>query len=95
MARITTDELLGYRFDVKVTDEQVIADDGMPVFNGTGEPKLAKAWRFVYSRQQPDGTSHVVISQPFGDEERKKLVEFLTGGVVPVSAIDLPPGIEL
>ena len=92
MARVTTDELHNYRMDVTEGERQVV-DNGMPVINGTGEPKTETIWLLVYSMAQPDGTVHVVKAPALTDEQRRKLVQALSGGIH--VATHLPPGIEL
>lgn len=93
MPRTTTDILDGYGMDIQVGKRQVM-DDGMPVFLGTGEPKMEDTWRFVFTATKQDGEQHVVIGPVFVDEGRKLLVEALTG-VMPVTTIDLPAGVTI
>jgi len=93
MPRITIDKLAGYRFDVRVAERQV-TDNGMPIFNGSGEPKMETVWCFVYTLMQQDGTTHIVEPAPLTDEERKTIIQALTGGVVPASSIELPHGVD-
>jgi hypothetical protein len=81
MGRVVLEELQGYRMDLQVGERQVHAE-GMPIFNGSGEPKMEPIWVFSYSAPQPDGGMHTVISPPISDEGRQKLIEALTGGVV-------------
>lgn len=94
MPRLTIDRLVGYRFDVRVAERQV-HDQGMPVFNGSGQPKMETVWQFVWALTSADGTTHIVEPQPMNDEERKTVVQALTGGVQPATLIDLPPGVDL
>ena len=94
MPRLTIDELAGYKFDIG-TAEQQVTDNGMPVFNGTGAPKMETVWMFTFTGVQPDGSMHIVRITGINDEARKRVVEALTGGVRPASAIDLPPGVTI
>ena len=80
MARVTTDELVGYAMTI-VQGEEAVVDNGMPVFNGTGEPKTQRVWGFVFVAVQPDGTEHRVLGPHFAEAERAKIVQALTGGV--------------
>ncbi len=87
MGRITTDELQGYAFNVLTGEEQVY-DDGMPVFNGSGEPKMRTVWRFRFAAPTPDGGMHVVITPSMDVEAKNKLVQALTHGIIPASSLD-------
>jgi len=93
MPRVTTDELVGYKFDVMAGERQVV-DNGMPVFNGSGEPKVEATWVFQYTGIGPSGDVHRVITPPMNKVDRDKLVAALTG-VMPVSSIDLPAGVTV
>jgi len=89
--RITVDELQGYEMQILVGERQAV-DGGMPVFNGSGEPKMEPIWVFVFSLKEP-GVQHVVkftITAAGKDD----VVRALTG-VVPASTLHLPAGLEL
>ena len=92
MPRNVTEELVGYSMNVQTGERQVV-QDGMPVFNGTGEPKTEPLWLMQFIGRSPMGDQHLVQFAMTKDG-KDALVRALTG-VQPASAIDLPAGIEL
>jgi len=93
MPRMITEDLVGYKLDLMQGERQV-HDDGMPVFNGSGEPKMETTWLLVFTGMGPDGSMHRVMAPMLNAEAKDKLVQALTGGVV-VPTIQLPDGITL
>lgn len=77
MAKVTTEELLGYSLSI-MQGEQQVHDQGMPVFNGSGEPKMRPVWVMAFSLQKPDGERHVVTFT-LNEEGRKVVVDALSG----------------
>ena len=92
MARILTDELLTSAFVVGQGERQV-HKDGMPIFNGSGEPKMEPVWVLIFTHV--DGETKHVLKIPFDRDGRDKLVEALTGGIAIASQIPGPGPIEL
>jgi hypothetical protein len=90
MARITMDELQDYSLAVARLEVPVM-DGGMPVFNGTGEPKTEEGWQLIFTMQSPAGL-HIVKSPIIDKRVRDNMIQAFTG-VVPASTIDLPPGL--
>lgn len=93
MARIVREELNGYRMDL-MQGERQMHDNGMPLFTGSGEPRMERTWVFVYTNQSEDGSIHAVMSPPMTDDAREKLIQALTGGVV-VPTIHMPNGVQI
>lgn len=77
MPKLTVEELVGYGFAVAQGERQLV-EGGMPVFNGSGEPKMEPLWLLSLAAVGPDGSRHEVRI-PFNREGRDKLVEGLTG----------------
>lgn len=86
MPRLVEEELAGYGLQVAKGERQVV-DKGMPVFNGSGQPKMEPIWLLVFVSDGPAGRH--VVKVPFNQAGRDALIEGLTGGVQVAS--QLPP----
>ena len=91
MPRVTVDELQGYEMQILEGEKQAM-DGGMPIFNGSGEPRMEPIWVFVFSLVAP-GINHVV-KFTITAEGKDDVVRALTG-VVPATTLHLPAGLEL
>lgn len=90
MALTTLHDLQGYGVAILVGERQQ-HEDGLPLFNGSGEPKVEPIWTFVFSAHKPDGDRHVV-KFTVDKQGKDELVQALTG-VQPVAT--MPEGLVL
>lgn len=80
MARIVEERWMGIGWDV-VTEQLPAADEnGNPVFDGLGQPKLIEHTTLVFVHRLPDGQR--VVRIPFRADKKGELVAKLTGGIV-------------
>jgi hypothetical protein len=79
LPRIVQERLIGYRFEVAQSEEQ-LADpkDGKPLFHANGQPKTQT---ITWTAFIDDSTGHRV-EIPFNEDGKQKFVQALTGGVV-------------
>lgn len=92
MPRIVEETLVQVGWVVRTVEVPAQGEDGIPIFNGSGEQKTEPQWILDLIDQGPQ--ERRIIHVPFDKAARDKLVAALTGGIVPAS--EMPKGpIEL
>lgn len=88
MPRQVEETLLKVRWAMRKVEVPAHAEDGMPLYPGTGEPRMETQWILDLVDESP--FERRILHVPFNKDSRDKLVQALTGGIVPAS--ELPNG---
>lgn len=80
MPRRVTERWVGCGWAVRQEQEQAVGQDGQPLFDGSGLPKMVDLTTLVFVSNEPGAA--FVLEVPFTDDKRADLVKALTGGII-------------
>ena len=78
--RLIQEQWLAAGYSIEHGEQQKMTPEGLPLMSPEGMPETEKVTVLVIVRQYPHERHEIRI--PFGDEQKRKLVSDLSGGIV-------------
>ena len=78
--RIIQEQWLTAGYSIEFTEQQRVTPEGLPSMTPEGIPEMEKVTVLVLVRQNNNEQHQLRI--PFGEEQKKKLISDLSGGII-------------